>query len=96
VLISFDAEGFAPLEVPAGASLGDVLDGPHSPVFFGCKSGDCGTCLVDVDPEGFARLGVPSAEEQAVLDVFASARPTARLACQLRATCPLRLRFLPA
>ncbi len=91
--ISFEAEGFAPLEVPEGAALSDVLDGPHSPVFFGCKSGDCGTCLVDVDPEGFQTLPPPSIEEKALLDVFAQDRPTARLACQLLATHPLKLRF---
>jgi ferredoxin len=94
--ISFEAEGFVPLEVAEGAPLGDVLDGPHSPIFFGCKSGDCGTCLVDVDPQGFESLSPPSPEEKATLDVFAPDRPRARLACQLRATHPLRLTFLPA
>ncbi len=94
--ISFEKEGFAPVEVPSGASLGDVLDGPHSPVFFGCKSGDCGTCLVDVDPEGFKLLPPAGTEEQATLDVFAPDRPHARLACQLKATHPMRLNFLPA
>ena len=95
MILSFEAEGFAPIDVAEGAALADVLDGPHSPVFFGCKSGDCGTCLVDVDPEGFALLPPAGLEEQNTLDVFAPDRPTARLACQLLAVCPMRLRFLP-
>ena len=93
MLISFEAPGFAPLDVVEGAALADVLDGPQSPVFFGCKAGDCGTCLVDVDAAGFERLGPPGPEETALLEVFARDRPTARLACQLRATHPLKLRF---
>jgi ferredoxin len=93
--ITFDTEGFAPLEVPAGAPLADALDGPHSPVFFGCKSGDCGTCVVDVDPEGLEKLAPASDEERATLEAFAPGRLFARLACQLRAEAPLRLRFRP-
>lgn len=96
MILSFEAEGYAPLDVAEGAALCDVLDGPHSPVFFGCKSGDCGTCLVDVDPDGFAQLPPPNQEEKNLLDVFAPDRPLARLACQLLATCPMRLRFVQA
>jgi ferredoxin len=92
--ITFEAEGFQPVEVPEGSLLGDVLDGPHSPVFFGCKSGNCGTCLVDVNSEAAALLPPPSDDERDLVEAHAPDRPHARLACQLKASCDLNLRYL--
>ena len=92
--ISFQAEGFAPIEVATGAPLSEVLDGTHSPVFFGCKTGNCGTCLVDVNAESAALLPPPSDDELNILDAQATDRPHARLACQLVASCDMELRYL--
>lgn len=92
--ISFEAEGFKPIEVAEGAALSDVLDGPHSPVFFGCKTGNCGTCLVDVNLEAFALLPPPSQDEKDLLEAHAPDRLTARLACQLEARCNMELKYL--
>jgi ferredoxin len=92
--ISFEAEGFPAMDVPLGAPLADILDGPHSPVFFGCKSGNCGTCLVDVNADQPSLLSVPSSDEREFLEAHAADRPTARLACQLKAVCNLKLKYL--
>jgi ferredoxin len=92
--ISFEDENFVPVEVPPGTCLGDVLDGPHSPVFFGCKSGNCGTCLVEVDADGVTVLPPPDELERELLETLAPDNPRARLACQLSPETPLRLRYL--
>jgi ferredoxin len=92
--ISFEDENFKPVEVHPGSSLGDVLDGPHSPVFFGCKSGNCGTCLVEVDAEGASQLTPPDELEVELLETLAPGNPRARLACQLAPQTSLRLRYM--
>ena len=94
--IHFVDSAFKPVEVAPGTLLADVLDGPHSPVFFGCKSGNCGTCLVEVDAEGYAQLPPPSEEEKELIEALAPDVPTARLACQLTPTTSVRLRYLTA
>lgn len=92
--ITFDDPAFAPVDVEAGAKLCDVLDGTHSPVFFGCKSGNCGTCLVELDETSFATAPPPDELEQEYLEFAAKDKPHARLACQLTAQCNLHLKYL--
>lgn len=90
--VSFDPPDFAPVELEPGVELFDALDGPHSPVFFGCKSGNCGTCLIQLSEESFQSMPPPSEEERDLLDAFAPGKPFARLACQVRVSCDLKIR----
>lgn len=92
--IAFEDKGFEALEIAPGTPLADALDGPHSPVFFGCKSGNCGTCLVELDPEGAKLLPPPEENERDLLEALAPDSPTARLACQLSPNHDLKIKYL--
>ena len=96
VTIVFEDEKFAPLEVEAGSHLADALDGPHSPVFFGCRSGNCGTCLIELNPEAARTCKPPEDLEKEYLDFAAPTNPNARLACQLGADVNMKIKYLPA
>jgi ferredoxin len=94
VEITFIGESRGPLEVDKGSALADVLDRADSPVFFGCKSGNCGTCLVEINEAAFAQLPPPNETEKEILESMAADKPFARLACQLEALSNLQLRYL--
>jgi ferredoxin len=94
VQITFEEEGFAPFQAALGAELHDALDGAHSPVFFGCKTGNCGTCLVEICSADFALLPSPSVDEADLLESLAPDRPNVRLACQVKAVSDLKLKYL--
>jgi ferredoxin len=70
-----------------GANLSEHLTVENSPVLFGCRTGICGTCLVQVDGD----ISPPGDEEQDLLDVVAPGDPRARLACQLELTADIEL-----
>lgn len=93
VRITFPGTGFDPVELAEGVFLSEALDAVRSPLLFGCRTGICGTCLVEVVPED--DLPPPDADEQELLDVLAPDNPHARLACQLRATIPMAIVPLP-
>lgn len=87
VFITVRSETAPAIEAPVGAPLSQVLDRPESPVFFGCKTGNCGTCLVEVSEEASTRFPAPGPEERDWLETLAPGNPRARLACQLTAVC---------
>jgi|JI6StandDraft_1071083.scaffolds.fasta_scaffold482529_2 ferredoxin len=92
--VSFpENEEYPPVELPADASLAERFDVSNSPVLFGCRTGICGTCLVEVVPD--APLPAPDAYEKEVLDIYAPDNPRARLCCQvkLRANCAITILF---
>ncbi|WP_334848454.1 2Fe-2S iron-sulfur cluster-binding protein [Nostoc sp.] len=51
----------------------------NSPVLFGCRTGICGTCLVEV----IGDILPPQPDEHEMLETLAANYPYARLACQL-------------
>ena len=85
--VSFFDESYAPLELPSGSVLCEHLHVGNSPLLFGCRTGICGTCLVRVE----GPLAPPDDEEQELLEVLAPGDASARLACQLKLTCDLRV-----
>jgi len=94
VTISFQDASYPSFEVAEGEPLCEALDRPDSPVFFGCKTGNCGTCLIEIDAEAFAQFGPPNDTEKEMLDSLAADKPLARLACQLDAIANLTVRYL--
>lgn len=94
VTITFEDKNFSPVEVEAGSRLVDHLDGPHSPVFFGCRSGNCGTCLIELDPVAAKSCAAPDDLEREYLDFAAPTNPNARLACQLNADVNMTIKYL--
>ena len=91
VTISFACEGYEALEAELDTWLNLVLDQPGSPVTFGCRSGLCGTCAVEVVKTS-KPLDAPDEGEQETLDVVWPDRDNLRLACVLQARADMTLK----
>ncbi len=63
-------------------------------MLFGCRTGVCGTCLIEVEEESNGALVAPDADEQEVLKVVAPGNSKARLSCQLKLKADIRIRYL--
>jgi ferredoxin len=92
-LVSYATDGWEPSTVSAGKSLSVELDASTSPLLFGCRTGICGTCLVEV-VSGWEHLPAADSDERELLEVLTD-NPRARLACQLEVQGNLCLRPLP-
>ena len=86
-----DNPDYDPVELAEDTPLSEAFDASNSPVLFGCRTGICGTCLVEITPD--APLPAPEEYEQEVLDIYAEDNPKARLCCQvrLRANCAISI-----
>ena len=93
--IEFPGTAYSPVETEEGSQLSTILHAVNSPVLFGCRSGLCGTCLVELEVLA-GELAVPDAEEAEALEVYAPGNSRARLACQLQLTADLRLEVIPS
>jgi ferredoxin len=77
--VTFDDIGVT-LVVPAGTRLIEVSEQAGASILYGCREGDCGTCMVKI-VSGAEHLAEPSTlEDQVLKDNFASL--DTRLACQ--------------
>ncbi len=66
--------------VPAGSRVIEISDKVNSGIVYGCREGDCGTCLMKV-VSGIGNLTEPSVLEDKVLREHFVGRHF-RLACQ--------------
>jgi ferredoxin len=66
--------------VPAGTRVIDISEKVGSGIIYGCREGDCGTCMMKVT-EGWENLTVASVLEDKVLREHMGGRHE-RLACQ--------------
>ena len=82
---------FGAVELPEQSLLSEELDANNSPLLFGCRTGICGTCLVTLEVSNQGPLDQPDASEREMLEVYAAGCKNARLACQVRLTCDLKL-----
>jgi ferredoxin len=89
--VAFPGTAFPPAELPDLASLSELLTVQNSPLLFGCRSGLCGTCLIEVEESGAQRLEPPGAEEAEALEIYAPGNARARLACQIHICAHLRV-----
>ena len=71
------------VKVPAGTRIIELSEKLGSGIVYGCREGDCGTCIVRVE-EGWRNLTEPSVLESKVLKDNAAGRHD-RLACQAQA-----------
>ncbi|MFF3749072.1 2Fe-2S iron-sulfur cluster-binding protein [Streptomyces sp. NPDC002018] len=70
--------------LPAGSPLTEVeYETPQRPIPFGCRSGSCGACVIEV-LEGLDSLGEPDHDELDFLEDLGRTGGTHRLACQCR------------
>jgi len=68
------------VNVPAGIRVIDVSEKVGSGIVYGCREGDCGTCMMEV-LEGMENLNAPSVLEDKVLRENMAGKRF-RLACQ--------------
>lgn len=89
--VEFPGTAFAPAELPDQASLSESFTVENSPLLFGCRSGLCGTCLIELEECGQERLAPPSRDEAEALAIYAPDNPRARLACQIHICANLKV-----
>ncbi len=89
--VEFPGTSFAPVDLPRHACLPLHLDVRNSPLLFGCRSGLCGTCLIEVESDG-GEIDAPDADEAEALTLYAPGNAKARLACQIRFAVDVRVR----
>ncbi len=80
--ISFPGTAYPPISLPPDENLSEHLTIQNSPVLFGCRTGICGTCLVEAKGD----MAAAKPDEQEMLDTLAPNHPHARLACQIEFT----------
>lgn len=91
--LEFPETDYPPLVLDEGLSLTEELTAANSPILFGCRSGLCGTCLIEVEVVA-GRLDGPESDEQEALEIYAPGNDKARLACQLKSAASLRIRSI--
>jgi len=76
---------FLALNVGAGSTLQDIVERAGSGLPFGCRDGECGTCVVEI-LSGMEFLNAKNAKEEKVLAAVEAIdlKPNMRLACQLK------------
>lgn len=79
--IIFVEEGIS-IDVPEGSRLQDAIDEAGADIPFGCREGECATCIIEV-LEGMEHLGEPNENELLTLMDDERERGV-RLACQCR------------
>jgi Ferredoxin len=94
--VSFSPESHPPVKLARGSVLSEHLTIENSPVLFGCRTGICGTCLVEVEEELNGILLAPSADESELLEIIAPDISRARLACQLELRADIRVKYIGA
>jgi ferredoxin len=92
--IAFPGTSFAPVELAERASLPLHLNVQNSPVLFGCRSGLCGTCVIQIESVAGGELEPPDENESETLGLYAPGNEQARLACQLMLSADIAIRKL--
>ena len=68
------------VHVPVGVRVIEISERINAGIIYGCREGDCGTCMMKVE-DGWENLSTPSVVEDKVLRENAAGRHS-RLACQ--------------
>lgn len=76
------ANDFLAIQVDPGETLQNAMERMGSALPFGCRDGECGTCLVEV-LEGMNCLNPKTGKEADVLAEFPDATENSRLVCQM-------------
>ena len=88
--VEFPTSAYKAVSLPAGSNLSEQLTVVNSPVLFGCRTGICGTCLVQIQA-GEDALTPPDEAETEALEIYAPGIKNARLACQIALTSDISL-----
>lgn len=91
--IEFSNSAHNSVEMDENSELSEQLSVQNSPILFGCRTGICGTCLVQVE-EGAQALAPAGDEELEVIDIFSNGEPNLRLACRIKLTNHLKIKYI--
>lgn len=86
---------FLAINVGPGETFQSIAEKAGSGVVFGCRDGECGTCIVEIQ-QGMEYLSEKNEKEKKVLSGFPDVHENARLACQLHVEKPnglVRLKY---
>ncbi len=86
---------FLAINVRPGKTIQDIVEASGSALPFGCRDGECGTCVVMVE-SGMEYMSEINDKEKAVLKTLNESNPKARLACQMKVVAPnglVRLKY---
>lgn len=81
------------LPLPKGANPAEGINASNSPILFGCRTGVCGTCLVNV-LKGKENISPITEDEDEMLEVLAKGNNNARLACQFQVNGDIEVEYL--
>lgn len=93
-IITFVPESPSTIRLKRGAVLSEHLTIDNSPVLFGCRTGICGTCLIEVIAQENGELLTPTDDEKELLDIIAPDQARARLACQIELCADITIHYL--
>ena len=76
---------FLAINVKQGVTIQDIVEAAGSGLPFGCRDGECGTCVVEV-LSGMEFLSDKTEKEKKVLSVVeaTNSNPNLRLSCQMK------------
>lgn len=74
---------FLAINVKPGKTIQDIVEASGSALPFGCRDGECGTCVVLIE-SGMDFLSPMTDKEKAVMKTIGEPSPKARLACQMK------------
>jgi len=86
---------FLAINVRPGKTIQDIVEASGSALPFGCRDGECGTCVISVE-SGMEYMSPINEKEKAVLATLNETNPKARLACQMKVVAPsglVRLKY---
>lgn len=86
---------FLAINVKPGKTIQDIVEASGSALPFGCRDGECGTCVVSVE-SGMEFLSDMTEKEKAVMKMLNESNPKARLSCQMKIVQPnglIRLKY---
>ncbi|MBU1883687.1 2Fe-2S iron-sulfur cluster binding domain-containing protein [bacterium] len=78
---------FLAINVKPGKTIQDIVEASGSALPFGCRDGECGTCIVTVE-SGIEFLSDVTEKEKAVMKMLNETNPKARLSCQMKIVEP--------
>ena len=78
---------FLAINVKPGKTIQDIVEASGSALPFGCRDGECGTCVVLIE-SGMDFLSPMTDKEKAVMKTIGESSPKARLACQMKIVEP--------
>lgn len=76
---------FLAINVKEGSTIQDIVEASGSALPFGCRNGECGTCVVEV-VQGMEFLSPKTDKEVKVLKeiCYGTCTPNSRLSCQMK------------